>query len=88
VQLAERFRVMQAAQVRGLPIWRKAETHPPIQPLRKMCLAKSCSPAKVTTGSHKVWGDVVYVRLQDGRGAVWTAAGDFITFLERYSPKQ
>jgi RHS repeat-associated protein len=54
----------------------------------RKALLEILQSGQVTTASHKVWGDVVYVRLSDGRGAVWTAEGEFITFLERYSPKQ
>jgi RHS repeat-associated protein len=54
----------------------------------RKALLEILQSGQVTTASHKVWGDVVYVRLSDGRGAVWTAGGEFITFLERYSPKQ
>jgi hypothetical protein len=39
----------------------------------------------VAFSKHKVWGNIMSVRLKDGRGAVWTEDGDFITFLERYS---
>jgi RHS repeat-associated protein len=43
---------------------------------------------QVTTMVHKVWGPVVTVRLPDGRGAVWTAKGEFVTFLDGYTPKK
>ena len=42
---------------------------------------------KVTTATHRVYGEVVSIRLPDGAGAAWTAAGRFIGFLERYTPR-
>jgi hypothetical protein len=47
----------------------------------------SDTTGKVIRAKHKVWGDVIYVRLADGKGAVWKATGEFISFLERYTPK-
>jgi RHS repeat-associated protein len=48
-------------------------------------LAEVLESGEVSRSTHKVWGNIISVRLKDGRGAVWTADGDFITFLERYS---
>jgi hypothetical protein len=53
----------------------------------RQVLREVLQSGQVTTASHKVWGDVVYVRLADGSGAVWKAEGQFITFVERYNPK-
>lgn len=39
-----------------------------------------------TVRDHKVFGEIIDVRLPDGTGARWTADGEtFIGFLERYS---
>ena len=43
---------------------------------------------QVTTGVHPDFGNIIAVRLPDGRGALWTAGGEFITFLERYTPNK
>jgi len=46
------------------------------------------SPEQATSVStHKVFGDVIKVRLPDGSGAWFKANGEFIGFLERYTLK-
>ena len=40
-----------------------------------------------TIGTHKVFGEVIRVRLADGAGAWWKTSGEFIGFLERYTPR-
>ena len=46
------------------------------------------SPEQATSVStHKVYGDVIKVRLPDGSGAWFKVNGEFIGFLERYTPK-
>jgi RHS repeat-associated protein len=39
---------------------------------------------QATTYLHNVFGQVISVRLPDGRGALWDIRGNFITFLEGY----
>lgn len=41
----------------------------------------------VSTAEHARWGRIVRARLPDGRGAQWTAGGDFIGLLEAYTPR-
>jgi hypothetical protein len=41
----------------------------------------------VTTAIHKVYGPIVKVRLSDGAGAWWKSNGEFIGFLERFTPR-
>ena len=48
-------------------------------------LAEILQSGDASFSTHKIWGNIMSVRLKDGRGAVWTADGQFITFLERYS---
>jgi RHS repeat-associated protein len=50
-------------------------------------LAEVLQDGTATRYVHKVWGEVIEVRLADGRGAVWLADGTFKTFLEAYTPK-
>lgn len=51
----------------------------------RQALSEILEGGNASFSTHKVWGDVMSVRLSDGRGAVWTVDGKFITFLERYS---
>jgi hypothetical protein len=43
---------------------------------------------QTTLGKHPTFGDVIRVRLPDGSGAWWRENGEFIGFLERYTPQQ
>ncbi|MBU1218229.1 hypothetical protein KKF34_14335 [Myxococcota bacterium] len=40
----------------------------------------------MTQGYHKVFGNVIKVRLPNGAGAWWKSSGEFIGFLERFTP--
>jgi len=51
----------------------------------RKALEEVLESGKVSYYTHKAWGDVISIRLPDGRGAIWSAEGTFITFLERYS---
>ena len=41
----------------------------------------------VTYAAHKVFGNVIKVRRADGSGAWFRENGEFIGFLERYTPR-
>ena len=41
----------------------------------------------VTYATHKVFGNVIKVRRTDGSGAWFRENGEFIGFLERYTPR-
>jgi hypothetical protein len=41
----------------------------------------------VSESAHKVFGDVIKVRLQNGAGAWWKKTGEFIGWLEPYTPR-
>jgi hypothetical protein len=41
----------------------------------------------VTSATHKVFGNVVKVRRTDGSGVWFRENGEFIGFLERYTPR-
>ncbi len=41
----------------------------------------------VTTATHRRFGEVIKIRLANGAGAWWKANGDFIGFLERFTPR-
>jgi hypothetical protein len=41
----------------------------------------------VTYATHKVFGNVIKVRRPDGSGAWFRENGEFIGFLERYTPR-
>jgi RHS repeat-associated protein len=43
---------------------------------------------QTTFGNHPTFGNVIRVRLPDGSGAWWKENGEFIGYLERYTPKQ
>jgi RHS repeat-associated protein len=43
---------------------------------------------QTTLGTHPTFGNVIRVRLPDGSGAWWKENGEFIGFLERYTPQQ
>ena len=43
---------------------------------------------QTTLGTHPTFGNVIRVRLPDGSGAWWKESGEFIGFLERYTPQQ
>lgn len=53
----------------------------------RQALSEIISAGNVVRSTHPVWGDIITIRLPDGAGAVWKAAGNFVTFLERYTQK-
>jgi hypothetical protein len=42
---------------------------------------------QVTTATHPVFGSVIRVRRADGAGFWFKESGEFIGFLERYTPR-
>jgi hypothetical protein len=50
-------------------------------------LKELMAQGKVTAATHPVFGNVVSVRRADGAGFWFKESGQFIGFLERYTPR-